>query len=315
MKAYAIDTFGTEGSVVELPEPQPGAGEVLVAVRAAGVNVMDPIFVAGWMKDYMEHRFPFVPGIDVSGVVEGLGQGVDSLQVGDDVYGVVARPFAGAGTFAELVVVAADTVAPKPRSLSHIEAAAVPHVGLTALAVMDAAAIEPGQVVAVVGATGGVGSFVTQLAALRGATVVAITSASGTAQALEYGASKTIDYAAGDVATQLRAAYPDGIDALIDLHSDGDAVAELGTAVRAGGVVVSPRGPAASATPALEARGVRFAPANRVPASRLPELTALFDAGKLKVPPIKEFPLEQTVAALAKMADGHVRGKLVIAVG
>lgn len=314
MRAYAINEFGAIGSIQELPLSDPGEDEVLVAVHAAGVNVMDPIFVAGWMKDYLEHRFPFVPGIDLSGVVARVGPGVDQFAVGDEVYGVVAKAFAGAGTFAQSVVAGAETLAPKPASLTHAEAAAVPHVGLTALAAIDAADAQPGQVVAVVGATGGVGSFVTQLAAVRGATVVAVTSGSGAPQAREYGAAATVDYAGGDVATQLLAAYPHGVDALIDLHSDAEGLAELGRAVRSGGVAISSRGPAAAAGPRLEQRGVRFAAANRFPATRLPELTALIDAGQLRVPPLKVFTLEQTAAALAEMAEGHVRGKLVIAI-
>lgn len=314
MRAYAIKGFGTVGSVQDVPVGQPAAGEVLVSVKAAGVNVMDPIYVAGWMKDYQEHRFPFVPGIDLSGVVERLGSGVDGFAVGDEVYGIVARPFVGEGTYAEFVIAGADSIAPKPASLSHEEAASVPHAGLTALAAIDAADVQPDQVVAVVGATGGVGSFVTQLAARRGATVVAVTSPDGAAQALEYGATATADYTDGDVSVKLLAAHPGGVDALIDLHSDGDVLEKYATAVRAGGVVVSSRGPAASAAPALEARGVRFAGANRAPGTRLPELTALFDAGKLRVPPVKVYPLEKAPAALAEMAAGHVRGKLVIAV-
>jgi NADPH:quinone reductase-like Zn-dependent oxidoreductase len=312
MRAYAIKGFGTVGTVQDHPIGEPAAGEVLVAVRAAGVNVMDPIYVGGWMKDYQEHRFPFVPGIDLSGVVERLGPGVDRFAIGDEVYGVVARPFVGEGTYAELAITGADSLAPKPASISHEEAASVPHAGLTALAVIDAAELEADQVVAVVGATGGVGSFVTQLAALRGATVVAVASPEGTAQALEYGAASTVDYTEGDVAVKLLAAYPGGIDTLIDLHSDGDAIERFASALHAGGLVVSPRGPAASAAPALEARGLRFAPANRAPASRLPELTELIEAGKLRVPPIKVYPLDQAAAALAEMAAGHVRGKLVI---
>lgn len=312
MRAHAINAFGTVGRIRKLPIGEPGEGEVLVAVKAAGVNVMDPMYVAGWLKDYQEHRFPFVPGIDLSGVVEDLGPKVDRFNVGDEVYGVVARPFVGEGTYAEYAIAGADSIAPKPVTLSHQEAAAVPHAGLTALAVVDAAGVEAGQVVAVVGATGGVGSFVTQLANIRGATVIAVTSPAGVAQALDLGAHTTIDYTAGDVAQQLLAAHADGIDALIDLHSDADELATLCSAVRPGGVAVSTRGPAAEAAPTLEARGVRFAQANRAPTSRLPELTELISAGRLRVPPIKTYSLEQAARALAEMARGHVRGKLVI---
>jgi NADPH:quinone reductase-like Zn-dependent oxidoreductase len=314
MRAFAVDEFGATGSIHQLPVPEPAEGEVLVRVHAAGVNVMDPIYTAGWMKDYLEHRFPLVPGIDLSGVVERVGAGVERFAAGDEVYGIVAKPVVGEGTFADSVVAKADGLAPKPASLTHVQAAAVPHIGLTALAAVEASDPQPGQVVVVVGASGGVGSFVTQLAAARGARVVAVASGPGALQAREYGASDAVDYASGDVAEQLRSRHPKGADALIDLHSDAEELARYGEAVRSGGVVVSPRGPAAAAAPALKEHGVRFVSANRLPASRLPDLTALIEGGQLRVPPIKSFPLDETASAIAEMAKGHVRGKLVIEV-
>lgn len=313
MRAFAVDQFGAAGSIHETPIPELGDGEVRVRVHAAGVNAMDPIFTDGGIKDYLEHRFPLVPGIDLSGVVEGVGIGVDSFAAGEEVYGVASKPFVGAGTFAESVVVSAADLAPKPAPLDHASAAAVPHAGLTALAAVEAADLQPGQTVVLVGATGGVGSFVSQLAAGRGATVLAVTSASGFAQARAHGAAETVDYAAGSVVDQLRILHPEGADALIDLHSDSEELARLGEAVRVGGVAVSSRGPAGGAAPVLEGRGVRFISVNRLPASRLPDLTALIESGQLRVPPIKAFALEQTGEAIAEMARGHVRGKLVIA--
>ena len=209
-RAFAIDEFGTAGSIHEVPIPEPADGELLIAVRAAGVNAMDPLYVAGTLQDYMEHRFPLVPGIDFAGVVERIGEGVHGFASGDEVYGVSDKPFPGAGTFAEHAVVGADGVAPKPASLDFAQAAAVPHVGLTALAVIEAADPKPDQVIAVIGATEGVGKFVTQLATARGATVAAITAETGAALAPELGATDTIDYAAGDIGAALRARYPQG---------------------------------------------------------------------------------------------------------
>jgi NADPH:quinone reductase-like Zn-dependent oxidoreductase len=157
MRAFAVDEFGAAGSIHQIPIPEPGTGEVLVSVHASAVNAMDPLYVAGVMQEYMEHRFP-----DVAGVVATVGPEVDGVATGDEVYGALAKPFVGAGTFAEQVVVAAEDVAPKPGSLDFAQAAAVPHVGLTALAAIEAADPTPGQVVVVIGATGGVGSFATQ---------------------------------------------------------------------------------------------------------------------------------------------------------
>ena len=86
MRAFAVDSFGSTGSIHNVPVPKPGEGEVLVRVHAAGVNVMDPIFTGGYIKDYMEHRFPLVPGIDLSGVVESIGPGVTNFVSRDEVY-------------------------------------------------------------------------------------------------------------------------------------------------------------------------------------------------------------------------------------
>jgi NADPH2:quinone reductase len=240
MRAFAVDEFGAPGSIHQLPIPEPGPGEILVAVHGAGVNAIDPLYVAGVLKDYMEHRFPLVPGIDFAGVVERVGADVDRFAADDEVYGLASRPFVGSGSFAEWVVVAADTAAPKPESLDYAEAAAVPHVGLTALGTIELADPQPGQTIVVIGATGGVGSFVTQMAGARGATVVALTTASGAAQAREYGAAETIDYQAGDVAVLLKRRYPDGIDTVISAYSDVDVVAGVAGALRKGGMVVSP---------------------------------------------------------------------------
>jgi NADPH:quinone reductase-like Zn-dependent oxidoreductase len=314
MRAFAVDQFGAPGSIHHLPVPEPAEGEVLVRVHAAGVNVMDPIYTAGWMKDYMEHHFPLVPGIDLAGAVERVGPGVERFAPGDEVYGVVTKPVVGEGSFADSVVVKADGLAPKPGSLSHEQAAAVPHAGLTALAAIEAADPQPGQVVMVVGATGGVGSFVTQLAAARGATVVAVASGPGRDLALQQGATDAVDYLSGDVVEQIRSRHPDGVDTLIDLHSDADELARYGQAVRSGGRAVSPRRPAAAAAAPLKEHGVQFIGANRLPPTRLPDLTALVEGGQLQVPPIKTYSLEDAGAAITEMAGGHVRGKLVVTI-
>jgi NADPH:quinone reductase-like Zn-dependent oxidoreductase len=312
MRAFAVDEFGAPGSIQQLSIPEPGAGEILVTVHAAGVNVMDPLYVAGVLKDYMEHRFPLVPGIDFAGVVERVGADVERFAAGDDVYGIKSKAWVGAGTFAESVAVGADGAAPMPESIDYAQAAAVPHVGLTALAAVEEADPQPGQTIVVVGATGGVGSFVTQLASARGATVVALTTASGATQAREFGAAETIDYQAGGVIAALNDRYPSGLDTIISTFGDVDVVAGIALALRKGGLVVSPAMRADIARASLEPLGVTFKSANRLPPSRLPELTALIDGGQLRVPPITAYPLEATPEALKAMAAGHVRGKLVI---
>jgi NADPH:quinone reductase-like Zn-dependent oxidoreductase len=314
MRAFAVDRFGETGSIRDLPVPTPGEGEVLVRVHAAGVNVMDPMYVAGWLKDYMEHRFPLVAGIDLSGVVQAIGPGVSGFAPGDEVYGVSAKPFVGEGTFAEYTVAPASALARKPAGLSHADAAAVPHVALTALAAIDAADPQAGETCVLVGAAGGVGSFTSQLASERGARVIAVTRPESAGHAQSFGAAETVDYTAGDPVEQIKQRYPDGVDEVIDFHSDADEFARYGSLIRRGGVAVSTRGPAGAAAPELETRGVRFAPANRVPPDRLPEITEALESGRLRVPPVKTFPLDQAADAITEMAAGHVRGKLAITI-
>lgn len=313
-RAFAVDEFGAAGSIHQLPITEPGEGEILIAVHAAAVNAVDPMYASGMFKDYMEHRLPLVLGLDFAGVVERIGPEVYGFSNGDAVYGIVAKPFVGAGTFAESVTVGADSTAPKPASLDFTEAASIPTAGLTALAAVEAADPQPGQVVVLVGATGGVGSFVSQLAAARGATVVAVTAGGGAPQAREYGAAETFDYEAGNVAEALQAKYPAGVDAVISTHRDLEVVIGVAEALRKGGVVVSPAIRAEEGAAAFEPLGITFKAANRLPPSRLPELTALIDGGQLRVPPITVYPLEAAADALATMATGHVRGKLVISI-
>lgn len=311
MRAFVIDEFGKPGAVRDHPDPQAEDGEVLVRVRAAAVNAMDPGVAKGLFKDHMEHRLPLVPGIDGSGVVERVGPGVDGFAEGDEVFGVAAKPFFGAGTFAELATLPATAIINKPSGVDHPSAAALPHAALTALPAVEAIDPREGQVVLVVGATGGVGSFVTQLVATRGARVVAVSRGENAEHAKELGAGETIDYTEGDLVDLVRARYPDGVDAIVDMHSDQDTLTRLSAVVRKGGHVVSTAG--AADAEALEERGLRGFNADREEA-RLPELVRLVEEGKLRLPSIREYPLEQAGDALAEMEAGHVRGKLVLTI-
>jgi NADPH:quinone reductase-like Zn-dependent oxidoreductase len=310
MRGFALKSFGEQGSVMELPDPKAREGDVLLRIKAAGVNAFDPWVVQGAMKDAMEHRFPLVPGVEASGVVEDLGSGVPGLAKGDEVYGVSVKPFLGEGTFAELATFAPDGLSAKPASVTHEEAAGMPHTGLTALTVMDEIEPRDGEVVLVVGATGGVGSSVTQLAAARGARVIAVASAERADYARELGASETIDYAKGDLVELVRSAQPDGVHALVDFYSDGPALARLSEIVRPGGKVLSASG---AADPELLAqRGLRGGNINRASPERLSELTRLVDEKQLQPPSTQVFPLERAGEALEQMQSRHVRGKLVI---
>src|SRR5438445_3142339 len=172
MKAFAIDELGQPGSVHDLPVPEPAAGQVRVRVTAAGLNPFDNAVIQGHLKDRMEHRFPLVPGVDASGTIDAIGDGAD-WSTGDAVFGSVGKVVLGEGTLADFVTMSAGTVARKPPTLEPSAAAAIPTAGVTALIMADALALGEDHTVVAVGATGGVGSYFLQIAAGRGARVVA----------------------------------------------------------------------------------------------------------------------------------------------
>ena len=312
MRAFVVEEFGTPGSVREVPDPQPKQDQVLVRVSAAGVNPSDWAIVTGVLAQYgMEHRFPLIPGGDLSGhVAEAPGDG--TLRSGDEVFGAVGGLVFGEGSWAELVAVAVDDVAIKPPSLDHVAASGVATAGLTALNALEGAGLGEGAGMLLVGATGGVGSYATQLAALRGVHVIAVSRGENAPYARELGAAETLDYTQGDLLDLVRAAHPDGVDALIDLTNDEETVLRLSEIVRKEGAVVSARG--AVNVDAVEQQGKRGVNAMRAPLTRLPELSALFEEGRLRPPPTKTYPLERAQEALEEVATGHVRGKLALTI-
>lgn len=314
MRAFSVEAFGEPGSIRDLPTPDPAEGEVLVRVGVAGINPVDNAVIRGYLRDMMEHRFPLVPGADASGVVDAVGEGVVHWSPGDEVFGVVGKASMGGGTLAELVTMSAGTIARRPAAVDRQAAAALPLSGVTALAMIDALALEAGQTVLAIGATGGVGSYFVQLARGRGARVVAVCRAENAEYARGLGAQDVIDYRASDVADALRSRYPGGIDAIADLHGDRAGVARLAEQVRAGGAVASAVG--AADEEALASRGVRAANvAGLATTASLEALARMLEAGDLVNPEIRSYPFAEAGEALAAVATGHVRGKLVVEIG
>jgi NADPH2:quinone reductase len=311
MKAFALDGFGQQGSVRDLPVPEPEEGQVRLRVIAAGVNPFDAAVIQGYVKDQMEHRFPLVPGMDASGTVDAVGDGVESSAAGDEAFGAVGKMVLGEGTLAEFVTVSAGTVTHKPSSFDHSLAAAIPTAGVTALNMADALELSQGQSVVAVGATGGVGSYFVQLAARRGARVVAVCRGENADYARRLGAADVIDHAAGDVADAVRSRYRDGIDAVADMHGDAEQLAKLTEQVPSGGHVASVVG--AADIEALGGRGIKATNVQgRVTAASLDALSAMLEAGELVAPQIRTYPLADAGEALAAVGTSHVRGKIVV---
>jgi NADPH2:quinone reductase len=311
MKAFAIEEFGKPGSVQELAVPEPGEGQIRVKVAAAGVNPFDNAVIAGYLKDRMEHRFPLIPGADASGTVEALGEGVESWKVGDEVFGSVGKMYLGEGTVAEFATMSTGTVTRKPAFIDHALAAAIPVAGVTAQTLVDALQLSEGQVVVAVGASGGVGSYFIQLAAARGARVVAVCSADNADYVRALGAAEVIDYAAGDVADAVRASHPDGIDAVAAMHGDAQGIARLAEQVRSGGHVASAVGSADADE--LASRGIEGTNVmGMVTTASLELLAGMLERKEIASPEIRSFPLADAGKAFAEVATGHVRGKVVI---
>lgn len=311
MRAFAVDGFGEQGSVRDLPVPDPEGGQIRLRVVAGGLNPFDVAVIQGHMKDHMEHRFPLVPGMDAAGTVDAVGDGVDGFAVGDEVFGSVGKMVLGEGTLAESVTVSAGTVTPKPSSVDHAAAAAIPTAGVTALNMADALELSEGQTVVAVGATGGVGSYFVQLASRRGARVVAVCRAENADYARSLGAADVIDYSAADLAAEIRSRYPNGIDAVADMHGDAEQLAGLTEQIPSGGRVASVVG--AADVESLGARGIQGTNVQgRVTTASLGVLVTLLEAGELVAPEIRTYPLTDAGEALAAAGTGHVRGKIVV---
>ncbi|WP_211238343.1 NADP-dependent oxidoreductase [Deinococcus pimensis] len=315
MRALYVPAAGEQPKLADLPTPTPTEGTVLIRVKAAGLNPIDNGVAMGMLAQWgLPHEYPVVLGRDAAGVVEAVGAGVDHVAVGDEVLGhVLLAPPISAGTLAELAVLPAAAVTKKPAGLDFTKAAALPLAGAGAVQTIEAIDAQAGQTVLVNGASGGVGSFVVQLLAARGVKVVATGKASDAARLRELGASQVVDFTAGPVVEQVRAAFPNGVDALINLHGMDPAGVPIG-AVRQGGKVSSLAAMPDEET--LRAAGVTGTPVMARPTREV--IAPLADraaAGDLKVVVSEVLPLDRAAEGLGRLATGGASGKLVVTLG
>jgi NADPH:quinone reductase len=314
MKAYALTSATEPATLVDLPDPDAGTDGMRIRIHAASVNGVDIVQANGYMTAYVEHRFPTVIGRDFAGVIDRVGPGRSDLAVGDRVFGFVPlMPPAREGTFAEYVAGGGIVLAPIPAGVSFEVAATLPLAGVAALDALDAASVGAGDIVLIVGATGGVGSFAVQLAAQRGATVIA-TARPGDEEGFvrSLGASETVAHSTGDLAAAVRARFPQGITVLIDLVNRGEGAAPLGELVRAGGRVATTMGSAD--VEGLGARGVTGTNVMAAPTSaKLRTLAAQVAAGTLRVEVQRTFVLAEIGSAFEAFGAG-TRGKIVLTI-
>lgn len=314
----------------EVPVPVPAAGEVLVRVRAAGLNPPDWYLRAG-MPEVPAHLrppmdLPMTLGTDVSGVVAAVADGVTEFAVGDEVFGLLRFPETmDAGAYAEYVTAPARDLARKPASLDHTHAAAVPMAALTAWQFLvelghdhpspfqearhSPVALGPGTTVVVNGAAGGVGHVVVQLATWQGTRVVAIASGRHETFLRDLGADEFIDYTA-----QRPEEAVTGADLVVDVVGGPTSGRFLRTLRRGGSlfpVYVARYDPEEVAAAGVTVSATQV----RASGAQMAQLAALFDQGVLRVAIDSTFPLTDAAQAHAHAARGHLQGKIVLTVG
>ncbi|NKY96275.1 NADP-dependent oxidoreductase [Nocardiopsis alborubida] len=306
MKAIALQQYGSvdDLALVDLPDPKVAPSEVLIRVRAAGVNPVDWKLAAGGLDALIEADFPLVPGWDVAGVVEAVGPDAHEYEVGDEVYGYARKDWAKNGTYAELVSASVRMLAPKPESLSWQETAGVPLAGLTALQSLERAGVSSGDTVLVHAAAGGVGAFGVQIAVARGARVIGTASERNHDFLRSLGAEPVV-YGDGLV-DRVRALAPEGVDAVLDFVGGGVAEESLPLAGGPARIV-------SIADPNVQELGGHWLWV-RPDSEGLAELARLADDGRLTVHVDREFPLSEAAEAWRLSQAGRTRGKIVLTV-
>lgn len=310
MRAVVVTDFDTEPRLVELPVPEPGPGEVLVRLAAAGVNPFDWKVIEGAMRGSVHHAFPLVLGSDGAGTVESVGEGV-AFAPGDRVFGQFMDIEQGRGSYAEFAITKAAKLARLPGDLAFDTAAALPTAGAAAHDFVEGTGIGPGQTLLINGASGGVGQAAVQLAAAQGVRVIATTDPDTAAYLRELGAAEIVDFTAGPTAEQVRVAHPGGIDAIVDLVTAPGAIEPIAALLKPNGVIVSSNG--AVDAELVAARGLRGANlyANARPAT-LTSLAEAVEHGQLRFRIDHKAPLEEAADALARSKAGKSRGKTVL---
>jgi NADPH2:quinone reductase len=309
MRAFASPDYGVPPTLHDIAVPEPGAGELRVRVHAASINGFDQAVAGGYLKGMMEHRFPVVLGKDFAGTVDALGDGVTEFGVGDRVFGVVMKPFLGDGSLGEYVTVpVAVGVATLPDAIGFVDASALGLAGAAAIAAVEAVQITSNQLVLIVGATGGVGGETVQLATHAGAHVIATAHTEAEREHVQaMGAAEVVDYA-GDIAANVLAAHPGGVDTVVHLAGDP---AVLLAAIKRGGRLVSSMVGSPEQIPAENVTVVAIR-ADPTPAV-LGQLATNQEQGTSRVVIQRTYSLDQTADALDDFGNGTL-GKLVVVI-
>jgi NADPH:quinone reductase-like Zn-dependent oxidoreductase len=312
MRAVGVTEFGPPEvlHLVELPDPEPGPGEVRLRVHAAAVNPTDTVLRSGGRAERLKDvPPPHVPGMDAAGMLDAIGDGTATeLRIGERVTAIVL-PLGTRGAYAERVVVPAESVVPAPRGASGAQAATLPMNGLTARLALNQLALEPGQTLAVTGAAGAVGGYAIQLGRAQDLRVVADAAPDDERLVRALGAHVVVRRG-DDFAARVRTEVPEGVDGLVD----GALLDQLAVgAVRDGGRMATLRGYDGAGA---GERGITFFPIYVRNSARehekLDRLRAQAEAGVLSLRVARTMPAEHAAEAHRVLEAGGVRGRLVL---
>jgi alcohol dehydrogenase len=312
MKSVQITRFGNANEVIEIRQtstPNLSAGKVLVEVKAAGVNPIDWKITEGYMQQMIHLQFPSTLGLDFSGVVKQVGEDVTSdFNQGNEVYGQAGVPMGGSGSFSDVVLATATSIAHKPKTLGRIEAAALPLVGVSAWqALVENIALSNGQKILIHGGAGGIGSIAIQLAKDLGAQVATTASTNDKQFVQELGADEVIDYR-----TQTFEDIVHDYDAVVDTVG-GETYTRSFKVLRKDGIIVSMLEQPNSGL--MEQFGVRsMFQFTQVNIDRLSKVAEWVDRNKVKVNVEKTYSLDEAGKALDYSRDIHPRGKIVLTI-
>jgi NADPH:quinone reductase-like Zn-dependent oxidoreductase len=310
MKSAQINRYGGS-EVIEInqntPEPTLSSGKVLVSIKSAGVNPADWKIREGAFQQMIDLQFPFTLGMDFSGVIKQVGEGVSSdFKQGDEVYGQAGVINGGSGAFAEMALAETESIANKPKRLSHVEAAALPLVGVSAWrALIENIGLSKGQRILIHGGAGGIGSIAIQLAKYLGAFVATTVSANDKGFVQELGADHVIDYMSQNFEDLLH-----DYDSVFDTVG-GETYKRSFKVLKKGGIIISMLDqPNSELMNQYNVKAIfQFTQADR---QRLTKLAEWVDQNNIRVNTERTFLLDEADKALDYQKDVHPRGKVVL---
>ena len=315
MRAIAINEFGGRDKLqlMNLPVPEYSPTEILLRVKAAGVNPVDWKIREGYLKDLFPHEFPVILGWDAAGVVEEAGQEVTRFKQGDEVFAYCRKPIVHGGSYADYIVLQEEHAALKPKNTSFEQAASIPLAALTAYqALFDAAKLSSEETVLIHAAAGGVGGFAVQLAKDRGAVVLGTASARNEEYVRDLGARHVIDHTQVDFVQVVRSQFSDGVDVVFDCVG-GEVLEKSVEIVKPGGRLISiVDDPTGMARNDVHKEFVFVAPNS----TQLTALARMVEQERLEthLSEILPFGLEEAKKVHKLSESRHTRGKMVLVV-